>query len=156
MKFFKMNKKGFGSVVSTLIMFIAIVGVSTGLVIAFQNYVLDTQKAMNIQNDVTSNKLKSSISITNIYYNSSSNKTYTYVKNIGTVKLNPTKFDLFVDDRYTNNFTAVYANNLSKNVISFNPQDTISIIYLKGLVAGTHTIKVVTEYSSYSEDSFNN
>lgn len=155
MNYFKINKKAFGSVASTLIMFIAVVGVSIGMVVTFQDYVLKTQHAMGVQNDAISNKLKSSISITNIYYNSSSNKTYTYVKNIGSIKLTPSKFDLFIDDKYTHNFSAVYANNLSKNVILFNPQETIAIIYPTGLVAGTHKVKVVTEYSSYSEDSFN-
>ena len=57
--FKKLNKKAFGGVVSTLIMFIAIVGVSTGMVIAFQNYIFDTQSAMKVQNDISANKLKS-------------------------------------------------------------------------------------------------
>ncbi len=152
---FKGNRKGFGSIVSTLIMFIAIVGISVGLVFMFQSYVSNTQHAMSTQTSITSNKLESAISISNIYYNSSSNLTYIYVKNIGELKLYPQKFDLFVDNFYETNFTAVYASNLSKEITLFNPQETMAIIYNKSLDSGTHTIKVVTEYSSYAEDSFN-
>jgi len=153
---FKNKRKAFGGVVSTLILFIAVVGVSTGLVIAFKNYVSDTQSALDAQNQITSNKLKSAISITNIFYNSTSGQTYIYVKNIGQLKLYPKNFDLFVDGFYTNNFTYVYASNLSKTITVFNPFETMGIIYNKSLVSGTHNLRVVTEYSSYAEDTFNN
>ena len=153
---FRKKNNAFGSVVSTLILFIAVVGVSTGLVIAFKNYISDTQTALNVQNDVTSNKLKSAISITNIYYNSTSNQTFIYVKNIGQLKLYTKNFDLFVDNLYSNNFSSVYASNLSKSLILLNPFDTMAIIYNKSIVPGTHNIRVVTAYSSYAEDTFNN
>ncbi len=153
---FILKKKAFGGVVSTLIMFIAIVGVSTGMVIAFQNYIMDTQSAMKVQNDASVNKLKAIISITNIYYNSSTNDTYIYVKNIGEVDLYATRMDLFIDGKFTNNYTSVYADNLTKELVLLKPQDTTAIIHNEYLPSGTHTIRVVTQYSSYAEDSFNN
>jgi archaellum component FlaG (FlaF/FlaG flagellin family) len=149
------NKKGFGDAVSTLILFIAVISVSVGLVIAFQNYVVKTQSSFKSQNDRTVNQLKSEISITNIYYNSSSNTSYIYVKNIGEIKLIPTEFDLFVDGAFTKNFSVFYADNLSKSITLFQPGETLAIVYNKYLSPGTHKIRVVTEYSTYDEDFFN-
>lgn len=153
--FFYDNKKAFGSVASTLIMFIAIVGVSTGLVISFKTFVSDTQDSFKVQNDLASNKIKSSIAITNIYYDSANTLTYIYVKNIGEVKMQPILFDLFVDNVFTKNFTAYYADNLSKSITLFQPQDTMAIVYNKSLETGTHDVRIVSEYSNVAKDFFN-
>ena len=149
------NKKGFGSVVSTLIMFIAIVGVSTGLVIAFKGFMLDTQSSMRIQNDITNKQLQSAISISNIVYNSSNNKLYVYVKNIGTITHTPKLYDVFLDDLFTNKFNYTYADNFSKVITIFQPQDTMVLIINATLGSGTHSIKVVSEYSTIAKDLFN-
>lgn len=148
-------KNGFGSVASTLIMFIAIIAVSTGLVITFKNFVTDTQDSFKVQNDLASSKIRSAISISNIYYDNSNSLTYVYVKNIGEVKLQPVLFDLFVDNLYTKNFSYYYADNLSKQISIFQPQDTMAIIYNKTLGSGTHEVKVVSEYSNVAKDFFN-
>ena len=149
------NKKGFGSVVSTLIMFIAIVGVTTGLVISFKNFVGDTQSSFSTQNELASNKLKTSLSITNNYYNSSSNTLYVYVKNVGETKLVTRNFDVFLDNEYLTNYNISYANNFSNLMTLMQIQDTAAVIIPKTLNSGTHEIKVVSEYGVGDEDSFN-
>jgi archaellum component FlaG (FlaF/FlaG flagellin family) len=69
----KSSKKGFGDAVSTLIMFIAVISVTTGLVIAFMNYVDTTQQSFNKQTTLSSNKLRTSVSISNVHYDSTGN-----------------------------------------------------------------------------------
>ena len=150
-----LSKKAFGGVASTLILFVAVIGVSTGLVIMMTNYVSDTQDAMNFQNSITTNKLKSAISISNIYYNDSSNQTFIYVKNIGENKLNPTLFDLYLDNSFEITFSTFYADNLSKVITLLQPQETLALVFDKYLASGTHSVKVLTEYSSSAEESFN-
>ncbi len=152
---FPKGKKAFGEVVSTLIMFIAVVSVTMGLVIVFQNYVIDTQDSLNTQNKLTSNKLKTSISIINTYFNSSSNISYYYVKNIGETKLTTKLMNLFVDTGFETNYSIVYADNLSKNISLFYPQETMVIINEKYLAGGSHIVKVITEYGVGDETSSN-
>ncbi len=156
MNFFKdQNKKAFGSVASTMIMFIAIVGVSLGMVMSFQNYVVDTQDALSTQKDITSNKLRSAISISNIFYNSTSNDLNIYVKNIGEVQMTTEFFDLFVDGKFYNTFDVVYASNLSKNMTLLIQQDMMVIIHNDILTSGTHEVKVATEFGTSDSESFN-
>jgi archaellum component FlaG (FlaF/FlaG flagellin family) len=149
------QKKGFAGAVSTLIMFIAVISVTTGLVIAFMNYVNDTQHSFSKKNELSSNKLKTSISVTNIYYNSSSSDLYIYVKNIGETKLSAGLLDLYINNNFNKDFSVVYANNLSKNMTIFQPQDTMAIIKNINIASGTHEITVSTQYGVGDSDSFN-
>jgi len=152
---FSNNKKAFGDVVSTLIMFIAVISVTVGLVVVFQNYVIDTQQSMDKKNKLTTNKLKTSISIINTYYNSSSNVSYYHVKNLGDTKLTTSLMSLFVDGLYQTNFTIVYPNNLSKPLNYLETQDVMVFVENKSLALGSHTVKVITQYSVGDEISFN-
>lgn len=156
MVFMKKKKQGFGGVVSTLIMFIAIVGVSTALVISMKNYVTDTQDAMAFQNNLANDKLRSAVSISNIYYNSTSNDLFVYVKNIGQKVLSTTDMNLFVDGKYENNFNIYYADNFTKNMTLFEPSETFVLIYNNNFVAGSHEIKIVTNIGVSDKDYFSN
>lgn len=149
------QKKGFGSVVSTLIMFIAIVGVTTGIVISFENYVSETQSSFSSQNELASNKLKTSLTIINTNYNSSSNILYVYIKNIGESKLRPQNFDVFLNDAYIANYTVTDASDLFTLVTLLELQDAAAIQIPTILPSGTHEIKVVSEYGVGDEESFN-
>ncbi|MFW6008884.1 MAG: hypothetical protein ACOC16_02085 [Nanoarchaeota archaeon] len=149
------NKKAFGGAVSTLIMFIAVLIVTTSLVILFMNYVNDTQQSFSKKNELSSNKIKTSLAITNIHYNDSSQDLHVYVKNIGETKLSSKLFDLFINEAFQDDFSIVYANNLTKNLTLFQPQDTMVIIQNINLNPGTHKVKIATQYGSSQSDSFN-
>lgn len=153
-KFVK-SKKGFGSIVSTLIMFIAVVSVSVGLVIAFKNYVATTQNSLNVQNQLASNSLKTKISIINIVYNQSSNISIIYLKNIGQTVLYTKNFDLFINKFFMANFSKVNPSNFSQNVTILNPQNTVAIIKDYHLNSGTYPFKVVSGYGVSDSTSVN-
>lgn len=152
---FLSSKKGFGGVVSTLIMFIAIVGLSTGVVISFQQYIGETQNSMNVQNDISSNKLKTMLSISSIDYNSTSQELYLYIKNIGETTLRPERFDLFINDDFTLNFTSAQPSDFTINKTLLMPQETVVIIKQIPLSSGSNKVKVVSEYGVGEENSFN-
>lgn len=149
------KKRAFGSVVSTLIMFIAIVGVTTGIVISFENYVSEAQSSFSSQNELASNKLKTAVSIINTDYNSSSNVLYVYVKNIGESKLRPQNFDVFLDDAYVVNYNVTQAADFSTIMTLMDLQDTGVVQIPTTLVSGTHEVKVITEFGVGAEESFN-
>lgn len=151
----KNNKKAFGGVASTLIMFIAIITVTTGLVISFMNYTQTTKQSFDSQTDLASNKLRTSISISNIYYNESNDYLYVYVKNIGETKLPSQELDFYINDHFEDNFSVLKASDLVTPVEIFEPQQTVVISEYKPLNSGTHKVKVVTGYGVGIGDYFN-
>ena len=149
------QKKGFGGAVSTLIMFIAIISVTTGLVIAFMNYVNETQHSFDKKNDLSSKRLRTSITITNTYYNSTSDDLYIYVKNIGETELVPDLLDLFVNKDFEKDFMTVYPDDFSKNKTILQPQESVVVINNVNITSGTHEVKVVTQYGVGDTEQFN-
>lgn len=150
------KKQGFGSVVSTLIMFIAIVGVSTGMAIAIKNYAFETQTSMSSQNDIVNNQIRTSIDISNIFYNSSSNIVYVYLKNIGTSNLVASQFDFFIDDVYIVDYTVAQPANISQNLSYLNMGQTGLFYVINPLVSGTHSIKLVSGYGGAGASEYFN
>lgn len=151
----KFNKKGFGSIVSSLIMFIAIISVSTVVVISFKNQVFQTNDAINQQNDFITQKIKTTISISNVFYNSTSNQVFIYVKNLGETSLHTKLFDLFLDEEYTSNFLVKKAEDLTTDVEILTPQQTLVIIANKTLNTGSHSLTLVSEFGNREKENFN-
>jgi archaellum component FlaG (FlaF/FlaG flagellin family) len=149
------NKKAFGGAVSTMIMFIAVVSVTTGLVIAFMNFVDSTEQSFSTQTELSSNKLRTSMSISNIVYNDTSNQVYVYVKNVGETQLNTRFFDFYVDDQFLEDFDVYYAGNWSRPMTLFKPQDTLVVIGNITLGSGTHDVLVKSEFGVGDKDAFN-
>lgn len=155
MVFKKNSKKAFGDAASTLILFIAVISVTTGIVIMFKNYVADTEHAFSTQHDLSTNKLETSLSVSNVYYNSTNQRLYVYVKNVGQTSLGIKNIQVFFDSSYVTSFNATYAYNLSKKMVTFKPQDTLVIYKKNPLAVGTHDVRVVTEYGTSVKESFN-
>lgn len=149
------SKKGFGEVASTLIMFIAVIAVTVGVVASFQNFVVDTQDSFKDRQDLTNDKLKTSIAITHVYYNSTSNQLFTYVKNIGEISLETQYFDVYLDSEFETAFNVLQPSNFTQELDLLPIQNTGVIILNTTLQPGTHKIKVVTNSGVFGEESFN-
>lgn len=149
------DNKAFGGVASTLIMFIAIISVTTGLVMAFVNYVETTEQSFSVQNKLTSNKLRTATTISYINYDTSSKNLYIYVKNIGDTKLKASLFDVFVNNQFISNFTTFYADNLSNEIVILQPYDSMVIVKNIDLTTGTYRVVINSEFGTSNEDSFN-
>jgi archaellum component FlaG (FlaF/FlaG flagellin family) len=151
------TKKAAGDAVSTLILFIAVVGISVGLVVAIKNYAFQTQESLSFQNEVVNNQLKTSIEITNIYYNSVNDLLYVYVKNIGETKLISRDFDLYVNDAYIVDYNVTSPSNFTVSQDVVNIQDTVAVISENVLSSGSHKVKIVSGYGGSGDtDYFNN
>ncbi len=149
------SKKGSGEAVSTLIMFIAVVSITTGLVIAFFNYTQNTQHSFDMQNKLTNNKLKTSITVTNVHYDELSLSLRVYVKNIGQTNLDTSKFDVFFNNEFIGNFSALNPVNLSEDLRLLIPYQTVTLVFNQTPDLGTNQIKVLTEYGVGDQVSFN-
>lgn len=148
------NKKGFGGVASTLIMFIAIIGVTTGMVMAFQNFFLQTQDSLNFQQKQTNEKLKTFVTITNTYYDGPGTSLRVFVKNTGSTNLNSKYMDVYVDGQYGTNLTPYYAGTTDA-VVVLKQTETLYVDYDISLSAGSHNVRVVTELGVSDDDDFN-
>lgn len=152
--FFFKGKRAFGGVASTLIMFIAIIGVTTGMVMAFQNYFLQTKDVLAYQQEQTSEKLKTFVTITHIVYDEPSDNLRVFVKNTGSVELDATLFDVYVDGNFGSGLTSYYAGTSSEAKV-LRPSQTLYVDYGIDLEAGSHKVKVVTELGVSDDEDFN-
>jgi len=148
------GKKGFGGVASTLIMFIAIIGVTTGMVMSFQNYFLQTKDNLNLQQRQTNEKLKTHIAITNTFYDAPGTSLRVYVKNTGSTNLNTGLIDIFVDKEFGTNLTPYYGG--TSNIVDVLKQtETMYVDFDVALAVGSHNVRVVTELGVSDDEDFN-
>ncbi len=151
------QKKGFGDAASTLILFIAVVAVSVGLVIAIQNYTLKTQDSMSFQNELTNNQIRTSIDIINVFYNSSNENLYIYVKNLGQTNLDGDGFSLFVNKFYVPQYDSYKAEDLLTPLGILQPSQVGVLVANLSLDSGTHVVRLVSQYGGTgATDYFNN
>ncbi|NQZ84573.1 MAG: hypothetical protein HRU03_02545 [Nanoarchaeales archaeon] len=148
------SKRGFGGVASTLIMFIAIIGVTTGMVMSFQNYFIQTKTVLDSQQKQTNQKLKTFITITNVFYDDSSDNLRIYVKNTGSISIDTGFVDVFVDNDFEGNLSTYEAGttDLIENLIT---ADTMYVDYPVVLIPGSHNVRVVTELGVGDNVDFN-
>jgi archaellum component FlaF (FlaF/FlaG flagellin family) len=150
------SKKAAGDAASTLILFIAVVGISVGLVVSIKNYAFETQESLAFQNKVVNNQLKTSIQITNVYYNESGQRIHVYLKNIGETRLVTESFDLFIDEAYIADFNVTEPNDFTENKTTLNIQETAAFVTNIVLNSGSHEVKLVSGYGgSGDSESFN-
>ncbi len=150
---FKFSSKGAGDAISTLILFIAVISISVGIVIAFQQFVTQTQVGLENQQDILSNKLNTQYIISNIIYDSSVNITTLYVKNTGNTQLDVNSLSFFIADEYITSATIVNANT-GGTIRIFSPQDTILVNSSIDLPLGVYEVRVISEFGNIVEDTF--
>ena len=91
---------GFSTVAAQLLFFIAIVGISAGIIAVFGDYIDQTTGAMGDKQAFITNQLRTEIAISNI--DNSSGHLHIYAKNIGDANLNTDCLELYVDAGWVN------------------------------------------------------
>ncbi|MBU0762437.1 MAG: hypothetical protein KKD39_05375 [Candidatus Altiarchaeota archaeon] len=86
---------GFSTVATQLLFFIAVVGLSAGVLAVFANYLDETMGAMGDKQNYITSQLRTDIRITNI--DNSSGHLHIYAKNIGDEPLSTDCVELYVD-----------------------------------------------------------
>ena len=86
---------GFSAPAAQLIFFIAVVGLSAGVISVFSNYVDQTTGAMTDKQQYVTGQLRTDIVITNI--DNTSGHLHVYVKNVGNEQLSTDCLELYVD-----------------------------------------------------------
>ena len=151
---------GFSTAAAQTILFIAVIILSTGLVMVYKNVVDTTASSLQFQSNLLSNKVKTDITITNVYYNNNTDTIVIDVKNLGKTKLDLDLIDVFIDSeripRQTSNRTIeVLSDTEIVNPGIWDPKEDIEIKVFKILNQSiSHTVKVTTQYGISDIDSF--
>ncbi len=151
---------GISNIASHLIMFIAVLTISTVVVGVFNNYVDTTTSAVKVQQDWLSNQLKTAIKIEVVSYDSSTNTTTAYVENTGATILDVNDSDVFIDGqripRETANRTiGVVPDTEVADIGKWNPKEEVEIQVFEHLAANvTHKLIVTTPYQGMDTEEF--
>jgi len=150
---------GFGNVASHLILFIALLSVTTTVAILFKGYITESGAALRVRQDLMASNLKTDITITNVNYNTTHNYTTITILNSGKTKLTVNLTDVFIDGlRYLRNTTARNLSVLNDTELVnpgiWDPDESAQAIVYDHIGAGTHTVTVTTQYGGKDLDSF--
>jgi archaellum component FlaG (FlaF/FlaG flagellin family) len=151
---------GFSGMASQVIMFIAVITVTTVLVIVFNGYVNEASNSLNIKNDYLSKQMKTDISIDVVSYDSSSDTTYIYVKNTGKISLKLNDTDVYLNGfriprSDTNRSIEVLSDTDTINPGTWDPKEEVLVKVYQALSSSTsHKVIVSTQYDASDMDEF--
>lgn len=146
-------------IISTMIMFIAVLAMSITVVTVFKNVIDDTSSSLKIQGDAVSNSLKTDITIESVAYSNVTDITSVGLRNSGRTKLDIDKVDVYLDGAYiprndTNRTITLESTTDIKNPGIWDPDEIVTIRIFQTLQDGDHTLSISTQYSYYVEDIF--
>jgi archaellum component FlaF (FlaF/FlaG flagellin family) len=150
---------GFSSITATLIMFIAVMGLATGVIVVMKTSVDETSASLSIRSDILKNTLQTEMDISSISYNNITETTTVNIQNVGKTKLKLEYVDIFVDGAFiprnsTNRTIYVQASTDTKNPGIWDPHEILEIQVFKNMTLETHDIVISSQYGSRVEDSF--
>lgn len=148
---------GFGNIATTIIMFIAVLLIATGVIITLRTDIEKTQNSMRVQGELLNNQIQTNIQITNTNYTAGT--TTLYVINNGKTILKTDRIDVYLDGEFiprneTNRTIAIESSTDIKNPGLWDPNEIITLKVYKTLSAGEHTVAVTTQYANKDEELF--
>jgi archaellum component FlaG (FlaF/FlaG flagellin family) len=150
---------GFSGLASQVIMFIAVITVTSILVVVFNGYITNTSNSIAIQNDYLVNQLKSDISIDVVSY-ANDNTTMIYVKNTGKVALRLNDTDVYLNGlriprNVTNRNIEVLSDTDTINPGTWDPKEQVLIeVYQKLNDTLSHKVIVSAQYDVKDIEEF--
>lgn len=95
---------GFGNIVSQVILFMSIMATLVVVSLVFNTFIKTTNVSLQTHNENFINKLETSFKIINVTYNEFDENVSFYLRNTGSIKLDPNRIDLFAGNtRFSRN-----------------------------------------------------
>lgn len=151
---------GFSGLTTQIIMFIAVMGMATGLIAVFQGYVDESSGAMTAQWEVMASNIKTDITISSVSYDNDTNTTTMYVLNTGKTILDIEKIDIYMDGLFMprdelNRTINVTPSTDSKNTGLWDPKEVLEVRVYKGFDdTDTHIVDISTQYGVKDSETF--
>jgi|GEM_PF-5855427 len=136
---------GFSAVGVQLLFFIAIIGISAGVIAVFSDYVDQATGAMGDKQASITSQLRTDVKISNI--DNSSGHLYIYVKNIGDESLKTDCIELYVDNAWVTLGAAVMVDPTDESAKdTWLAEETVKLKPSAAPLstASTHSAKIVT------------
>ncbi len=151
---------GFSDLASQIIMFIAVITVATGLVVAFNSSVTEASNSMKIRTDTLSLTMRTDVTIDMISYEDETNTTFVYVRNTGKTMLSTNQTDVYLDGlrvprNNTHRTIEILEDTDEINSGIWDPTEQVLIKIFEELNStATHEIAVTTEYNTKDTEKF--
>jgi len=148
------------TVVTHVIIFIAVLSIASGLMVAIKNYADKTEGSFKQKSDEYSKIIKTHITIDVIHYENSTNTTWIYIRNTGQTDMKPSQIDVYIDGarfpRNVGNRTIeVSADTDAVDTGIWNPKEQLLIKafrFMNNTIS--HEVIITTPYSVRDSDTF--
>lgn len=138
---------GFGNIASQMIMFIALLTVTSSLVMVFNSYITDASSTMKVKKDAMIDKLNTDYEIIGVTHDYDLNVTMLFILNTGKTIIDFDYLDVFVDDLFVSRgdvSKSIESSTNIKNVLLWDPKEilavNVSIVLNDGV---SHSVDVV-------------
>jgi len=88
---------GASTIITHLILFIAVLGIASGLLIVIKNYADQTEGTFTQKSDEYNKVIQTNIKIEVISYKNATNTTWVYIRNTGKTSMKPSNIDIYID-----------------------------------------------------------
>lgn len=97
---------GASTIVTHMILFIAVLGIASGLLVGLKNFSDNAQSSFNQKSDEFNKQIRTSFEIEVVSYDNNTETTSVYVRNTGETTLKPGTIDIYIDGtRFPRNTT---------------------------------------------------
>lgn len=151
---------GFDGLASQLIMFIAVITIASGIVIAVSSSLQEATNSMTTHTDSLTLSIKTDVTIDIVSHDDNENVTYIYVKNTGKTPLKLNYTDVYLNGfriprNDTNRTIEVLSDTDTLNTGVWDPKEEIMIKVFQTLNAATsHKVTITTQYDVQDSEEF--
>ncbi|MCB9362135.1 hypothetical protein H6504_01745 [Candidatus Woesearchaeota archaeon] len=149
---------GFGTIVASVMMFIAVLLLSTTVIVVFKDVVDDSSTSMRIQSEGLSNNLRTDLDILSAVYDNDTTTTTVTVLNTGKTTLDITRMDVFINGLYVSRNESIRTIQVEpsseiKNLGLFDPSEILIVTVNQTLDnTTTNTAAITTQYGNKDEE----
>lgn len=151
---------GASTVVSQLIMFIAVLSIATGLIFGIKSFTDNAELAAQEKGKALNMQIKTAYEIEHVYYNNNTEVTSIYLRNTGETMISPDQVDVYIDGiriprNSTNRTITILTDTETVNPDIWDPKEKIHIqVFMALSNTITHEILVTTPYSGSEKETF--
>jgi archaellum component FlaF (FlaF/FlaG flagellin family) len=150
---------GFGTIVASMIMFIAVLVLSTSMYAVMKDDISEQSTALRQQTKYTSNHIQTQVNIESLNYNNKTNTTTVNIRNTGSTKLSLTLTDIYVNYDFIPRNTSYRIIQVDpttdyKNPGIWDPNEIVEVKVYKDLETGEFPFKIAVQYGVSEEETF--
>ena len=151
---------GMSTVITQVILFIAVLGIVSGLLVSIKNYTDKTEGAFSTKSNEYNQIIRTNIKIEVVQHNNFTNTTWVYVRNTGQTNMKPEQIDVYIDGvrfprNNSNRTIEVLWDTEIEDVGIWNPKEELLIKAFMWLNENiTHDVIITTPYEVRDSESF--